>query len=743
MGLTCPAPELLDRFLLGQASIEEWKTLAAHVEHCAECSVRLRDVTSNHALLQAVQNIRGAAPLQATVVEHWISQKVEDRLSETEGATSLSVDTPSAVPPGDAIDNLPSSLLAPAVEPDELGRLGPYRVLGMLGRGGMGVVFLAEDPSLHRKVALKALAPALTSDASARQRFLHEARTAAALEHDHIVTIYQVGEDRGVPFLAMPLLKGETLERRLRREGRLPVAEVLRIGREIAEGLAAAHKQGVIHRDIKPSNVWLESRDFDKPRQGDKETGRQGERGDGAALSLSPCLPVSLSSSSFRVKILDFGLARALSGDAEFSHSGFIRGTPAYMAPEQAKGHPPDARSDLFSLGCVLYRLATGESPFKGPDTMSTLLAVALRDPPPPHQCVADLPQGLSDYILQLLAKDPAWRPASAVVVAETLAALEADPSGFSSRVDTQIRATNVTQLVVPAGKVARPRRWLFAAALFLPLAVLLAVVVALAVGVLHLDPADSKKQTPAQAADLESPAAAWARRIGSQVQKRDDKMLVEFYDAYSSVENPEATFGQPLTGIQPGWEDAKYIGFEKGEIIFNPNSKRAYAIYGEIFNAYHAYRNPGSIFGHPLSSIQTGWRGAVYIAFEKGEIILNPNTKKAHALDGEIYRAYHALDNRCFFLGQPTSPIQPGYAGAFFIAFENGQIILHPKTQQAHAVFGKIFDAYIATPDPGGRFGHPLTGVTVAENGRDRFVRFENGMLYWDAGTDRVTFKE
>src|SRR4051812_16155442 len=175
------------------------------------------------------------------------------------------------------------AFLAPPQQPDELGRLGPYRVLAVLGAGGMGIVFRAEDPQLARLVALKAMLPALAASDSARQRFLREARAAAAIKHDHIVTIHQVGEDRGAPFLAMEFLEGEPLDARLQREGKLPVAEVLRIGREIALGLAAAHKRELIHRDIKPANVWLE--------------------GDPGALATGV---------GGRVKILDFGLARAV-----------------------------------------------------------------------------------------------------------------------------------------------------------------------------------------------------------------------------------------------------------------------------------------------------------------------------------------------------------------------------------------------------------------------------------------------
>src|SRR5262249_3113943 len=150
--------------------------------------------------------------------------------------------------------------LAPPEAGDELGRLGKYRILKILGRGGMGVVYQAEDPVLKRAVAIKAMLPNLADSASANQRFLREARALAAVEHDHIVRIYQVDEDRGIPFLAMEFLKGAPLEERLKRGEELPIRETLRVGREVAEALAAAHAAGLIHRDIKPSNIWLGQR---------------------------------------------------------------------------------------------------------------------------------------------------------------------------------------------------------------------------------------------------------------------------------------------------------------------------------------------------------------------------------------------------------------------------------------------------------------------------------------------------
>ncbi len=330
---------------------------------------------------------------------------------------------------GDAPSEL-TEFLAPAQSPGELGRLGPYRVLKILGAGGMGVVFQAEDPQLQRLVALKVMLPTLAAGATARKRFLREAQAAAKLEHDHIVAIYHVGEDRGVPFLAMPFLQGESLDERVKRAGQLPPAEVLRVGRETAEGLAAAHAKGLIHRDIKPGNLWL-----------------QGAAG---------------AAAGGRVKILDFGLAGVADESGQhLTQSGAILGTPAYMAPEQATGQKADARSDLFSLGCVLYRLATGALAFRGADTISTLMAVATESPRPPHEVNPAVPGGLSDLVMKLLAKKPEDRPADATAVVAAIRELEQDR--------TAVLAPPAPAAKKPAGPAPRRRRgWIAAAAVVL-----------------------------------------------------------------------------------------------------------------------------------------------------------------------------------------------------------------------------------------------------------------------------------
>ncbi|MCE9567807.1 MAG: protein kinase [Planctomycetes bacterium] len=285
------------------------------------------------------------------------------------------------------------SFLTPPTQPDELGSLGSYRILGVLGAGGMGIVFRAEDPALRRQIALKVMLPHFASDPKSKARFLREARAQAAIEHDHIIDIYQVGEEREIPYIAMPILKGQTLLDALKTNPDVPIGEAIRIAREMAEGLAAAHEQNLIHRDIKPANIWLESRHR-------------------------------------RVKILDFGLARAETG-AEgtelVSQQGSVVGTPSHMSPEQAQGEPVDARTDLFSLGVVLYQMLTAQQAFAGKNLAATLLAVMSRNPPRPVSLNPLVPPALDLLTMRLLSKNASGRPANAAAVADELRTIEVD----------------------------------------------------------------------------------------------------------------------------------------------------------------------------------------------------------------------------------------------------------------------------------------------------------------------------
>ncbi len=275
---------------------------------------------------------------------------------------------------------------------------GGCRILALLGEGGMGIVYRAKESVLRREVALKVMKPEVAAQLQARERFLREARAMAALQNDHVVQVHQVGEVHGIPFLTMPLLLGETLADRLKRDGALPVADILRIGREAAAGLAAAHARRLIHRDVKPANIWLET------------------TGDEPAVSGRPG----------RVKLLDFGLARDQRGLDPVTLERVRVGTLGYMSPEQIEGAELDARSDLFSLGVVFYRMTTGVAPFQGA-TMTAVFRSTLHDTPPaPVQLRPEVPRELSELIARLLAKDPQVRPASAREVAEVLQRLQA-----------------------------------------------------------------------------------------------------------------------------------------------------------------------------------------------------------------------------------------------------------------------------------------------------------------------------
>jgi serine/threonine protein kinase len=392
----CLDEPMLERIDTGDLSDAEIEQVALHLEECPACAQRVQVLPGNARAAEAVQaGVRNSGPLSHPLIPALIERLCALPAPATTRSPDHTPVRPSARNPAAA--ELLSAILAPPEAPDELGRLGPYRVLQVLGVGGMGIVLRAEDPVLRRAVALKVLLPAVAAEEENRQRFLREARAAAAIEHDHIVPIYHVGEAQGVPFLVMPLLKGESLAVRFRHQRRLPLTEVLQIGQETAAGLAAAHAAGLVHRDVKPDNLWL-------------------ERKEEKALPGSP----------FRVKILDFGLARSVAvqpGEA-VTERGTVVGTLAFMSPEQARAGAVDARSDLFSLGCVLYQLTTGEPPFRGPDTLAVLTALAVDEPRPPRTLNPELPEGLNALILRLLAKKPADRPATAAAVSQQLGVL-------------------------------------------------------------------------------------------------------------------------------------------------------------------------------------------------------------------------------------------------------------------------------------------------------------------------------
>ncbi len=275
--------------------------------------------------------------------------------------------------------------LQPPLRDGDLGRLGPYYVVGLLGQGGMGQVFEAQDSRLMRPVALKMMNERIAASPNCRKRFIEEARAMAAVRHDNVATIFEVNERAGTPFMAMELLRGETLAATVGAQHRWSASDVIRLATEVTRGLAAAHAAGIIHRDVKPANLWLEA-------------------------------------PSGRVKILDFGLALAGTGMNHLVVGGAVVGTPGYLAPEQARNEPLDDRTDLYSLGVVLYELCTGQLPLIASTVVGQLIAILAHEPRPIRELNRDIPEPLAKLIHQLLSKEPRHRPRSAKQLESMLA---------------------------------------------------------------------------------------------------------------------------------------------------------------------------------------------------------------------------------------------------------------------------------------------------------------------------------
>ncbi|MEE8368627.1 MAG: protein kinase [Thermoanaerobaculia bacterium] len=300
-----------------------------------------------------------------------------------------------------------------------------FKITAKLGEGGMGEVYRAEDLDLQRPVAFKVLSAEILARDDMRARFLREARTAAALNHPNICTIYEVGEVDQTPFIAMELIEGSSLESRLHQAEQLPLAEIVRIAVGIAEGLAAAHGRGIVHRDLKPANVML--------------------------------------TADAQVKILDFGLAKpqgpAIGEDgaasiaqtitAEMTREGTILGTFAYMSPEQAEARPVDSRSDVFSFGILLYQMATGKLPFRGDSPTSTLAKILEAEPQP----LSVVRQGISPDLERIVRRCLQKRPADRYNDTRDLVAELHD-----------LETTGEAQAIRPAEAQHRARRWLWPA---------------------------------------------------------------------------------------------------------------------------------------------------------------------------------------------------------------------------------------------------------------------------------------
>ena len=358
--------DLLTALLRDELSEVQEQELIGHLDHCQSCQHKLQTQTADP------QTWEDSGALLK-----------EQPFDNQSAAIAWTADLSDPSPVAPSIRHVLDSL-APTDDPEMLGRIGQYEVSGVIGAGGMGVVLKALDRSLDRIVAIKVLAPHLACSGAARKRFAREAKAAAAVLHPNVIAIHGVSDDdRSLPYLVMPYVRGDSLQARIDEEGPLPIVEVLRIAAQIVDGLAAAHAQGLVHRDIKPANILLE-------------------------------MGVE------RVSITDFGLARTVD-DATLTHSGVIAGTPLYMSPEQANGRPIDGRSDLFSLGSVIYTMCTGRPPFRAETAMAVLRRITDDEVRPITQINPEVPAWIDRLVAKLHAKDPDQRYRSAEQVSEVL----------------------------------------------------------------------------------------------------------------------------------------------------------------------------------------------------------------------------------------------------------------------------------------------------------------------------------
>jgi tetratricopeptide (TPR) repeat protein len=395
----CPSRQQLLELLAELLSDAEHKDLEGHVATCRSCQETLARLTDDEGA--DWRRLRGPAAPPPTASE-------VDFLRRLKGNPPPSGD-PASGPKGGAG---PAAIRFPGPPTAEgpLGRLDGYHIVKQLGEGAFGFVYQAYD-ALGRLVAIKILKPGLAANTRERARFAEEARKCAAVKHDHVVTIYQVGDTAGfpLPYIVMEYIEGESLSDRLGRQRVLEPEEAARVAEQVARGLAAAHARGLVHRDVKPSNIMLES-------------------------------------DSGRAKVMDFGLARAMDGAGErMASSGGLVGTPAYMSPEQINSPDRvDQRSDVYSLGVVLYELLTGEQPFRGASPLVLLRRVAHDEPRPPRRLNSKIPRDLETICLKCLQKEPRRRYADGRALAEDLGRFLGGRS---------IRAR-------PAGRLERFGRW-------------------------------------------------------------------------------------------------------------------------------------------------------------------------------------------------------------------------------------------------------------------------------------------
>jgi WD40 repeat protein/predicted Ser/Thr protein kinase len=385
MTSTCPNADVLRGLLDSSLPEPVQAEVVAHLDACSSCQVKLEQLAaSGSAILEVARSARGEDAPEETSAFWPALRRVEREIRNPVDALAVTRSDPDV-----SVRSVPEfEFLDPPDDPAHLGSIDRFQMVELVGRGGMGMVFRAHDACLQRTVAVKVLDPQYAKNELARERFLREARAAAGVAHENVVTIHHVDcvHDKGLSFMVMQFIRGKSLQERLDAGGPLPVREAVRIAAAVAGGLAAAHANGLIHRDIKPGNILIEQ-------------------------------------PSGRVLLTDFGLAR-LTEDVKLTQTGFVAGTPLYMSPEQARGETVDHRSDQFSLGSVLYAMLTGVPPFPGTSPFTVLKQVTDRRPRPVQDFNPAVPNSLAEVLDRLMEKDPRARYADA---AEAAAALNAE----------------------------------------------------------------------------------------------------------------------------------------------------------------------------------------------------------------------------------------------------------------------------------------------------------------------------
>ena len=375
--------ELIEPFLIGDCTTDQEQKIIAHLERCPQCQEKLQQAAGSDQQWMETRQFLIDEEFDLSGNPEFTKGQCY-RTNDAEAVQRLIESLSPIIPSDDSNHSEENDSEENDSEKNHLGVLGGhFEIKSIVGVGSMGVVLRANDPSLNRDVAVKVLSSPLAASKSAHQRFAREARAVAAVTHPNVIAIHSVSVHGELPFLVMPLIAGQSLQKMIDQQGPLPLIRLLEIGTQLSHGLAAAHDAGLVHRDVKPANILIES-------------------------------------STGKAVLTDFGLARTVD-DSSITVANAIAGTPDYMSPEQASGKEVQQSSDLFSLGSVIYTMATGQTPFRGESAISVLRCVNEDEPIPMQELNPSMPDWLQQTVQQLMAKSPERRPSGAAEVAQCL----------------------------------------------------------------------------------------------------------------------------------------------------------------------------------------------------------------------------------------------------------------------------------------------------------------------------------